>query len=108
MRRIATLAVLVVGVAGLPLGATGPAAALEVGDKVPDFTLPATIQETVSMHDYLGKKNVLLVRFIGAFTPTSTTEVAAVDRDPPNFDSQTTQVLRISSDFPLEHNPAPC
>ncbi len=70
MRRIATLAVLVTVAAGMLFGATLPAAALEVGDKVPDFTLPATTQETVSMHDFLGKKNVLLFGFVGAFTPT--------------------------------------
>ena len=70
MRRIPVHAMLVAVVAGLLLGAILPAAALEVGDKVPDFTLPATTQDTVSMHDFQGKKNVLLFGFIGAFTPT--------------------------------------
>lgn len=70
MRRIGLAAMCAVVAALLLVGATGPAAALEVGDKVPDFTLPGTTQDTVSMHDFLGKKNVVLFGFIGAFTPT--------------------------------------
>jgi len=44
--------------------------ALDVGQKAPDFTLPATTQEKWSLADVLGKKNVVLFGFIGAFTPT--------------------------------------
>jgi peroxiredoxin len=47
-----------------------PAAALEVGEKAPAFTLPATTTEKLSLADYLGKKNIVLFGFIGAFTPT--------------------------------------
>ena len=47
-----------------------PAAALQVGDKAPDFTLPATTTEKLSLSHYVGKKNVVLFGFIGAFTPT--------------------------------------
>ena len=70
MRRIA-IGVLLVAVAGaLALGPTAPAAALEVGDKAPDFTLPATTQDKLSLSEYHGKKTVLLFGFVGAFTPT--------------------------------------
>jgi len=66
MKRIGmcTLAILLV------VGSTTPAAALEVGDKAPDFTLPATTQEKLSLGELVGKKTVLLFGFIGAFTPT--------------------------------------
>ncbi len=52
--------------------ALGPTAlhSLEVGQKAPDFTLPSTTQEKWSLADVLGKKNVVLFGFIGAFTPT--------------------------------------
>ncbi len=43
--------------------------ALAVGDKAPDITLPATTQEKWSLSEVLGKKNVVLFGFIGAFTP---------------------------------------
>jgi hypothetical protein len=56
-------AILVVGSVKLVL-------ALSVGDKAPDFTLPATTQEKWSLSELVGKKNVVLFAFIGAFTPT--------------------------------------
>lgn len=43
---------------------------LAVGDKAPDFTLPATTQEKWTLSDLKGKKNVVLFAFIGAFTST--------------------------------------
>jgi hypothetical protein len=39
--------------------------ALEVGDKAPDFTLPATTGEKISLSQFRGKKLVLL-EFYGA------------------------------------------
>ncbi len=54
----------------LALASLSPATALEVGDKAPAFTLPATTTEKLSLADYLGKKSVVLFGFIGAFTPT--------------------------------------
>jgi hypothetical protein len=70
MRRIA-LGVLLGAAVALLIGGAGQAAALEVGDKAPDFELPATNQEKpLKLSDFLGKKNVVLFGFIGAFTPT--------------------------------------
>ncbi len=68
MKRIG-IAALVPLAAVLSLGSTG-LLALAVGDKAPDFTLPATTQEKWALSDVLGKKNVVLFGFIGAFTPT--------------------------------------
>jgi hypothetical protein len=68
MRRVARTLVQAAGL--LALSSVLPAAALEVGDKAPAFTLPATTTEKLSLADYLGKKNVVLFGFIGAFTPT--------------------------------------
>ena len=39
--------------------------AVEVGDKAPDFTLPSTTGEKISLNQFLGKKIVLL-EFYGA------------------------------------------
>ena len=47
-----------------------PAMALQVGDKAPDFALPATTAEKVSLADYVGKKPVVVFFYIGAFTST--------------------------------------
>jgi cytochrome oxidase Cu insertion factor (SCO1/SenC/PrrC family) len=48
-----------------------PAPALKVGDEAPDFTLKyfdGTDLKSVSLHDYRGKKNVVLAFYIFAFT----------------------------------------
>ena len=62
------VAVLLSGVI-LSIGASR-ALALQVGDKAPDFSLPATTAEKVSLADYLGKKPVVVFFYIGAFTAT--------------------------------------
>ena len=54
----------------LALGASGPAAAVEVGQPAPGFTLPATTGGDISLSDFRGKKFVL-IEFYGAdFAPT--------------------------------------
>ncbi len=50
--------------------AAGPrVAALEVGDKAPDFTLPSTTGEKISLSQFLGKKLVLLEFYGADFSP---------------------------------------
>jgi peroxiredoxin len=46
----------------------GQVMALQVGDKAPDFSLPATTAEAVKLADFAGKKPVVLFFYIGAFT----------------------------------------
>ena len=70
MRRIGIGAMLVAVAVVLLFGSPGPVAAVDVGDRAPDFSLPATTQEKVSLAEFKGKKNVVLFGFIGAFTPT--------------------------------------
>ena len=57
-------------VALVVLGSMAPAAALDVGDKAPDFALPATTAEKLSLSELVGKKTIVLFALIGAFTPT--------------------------------------
>ncbi len=68
MRRLTIALVRVAAV--LAFSSAWPAAALEVGEKAPAFTLPATTSEKLSLSDYQGKRSVVLFGFIGAFTPT--------------------------------------
>lgn len=56
-----------VGVA-LGLALAGPVRALEVGQKAPDFTLPAPGGKQVKLADLLGKGPVVIYTFIQAFT----------------------------------------
>lgn len=66
MRRIApSLIALLMGLAW-----AGPVAALEVGQKAPDFTLPGTGGKPVKLSELTPKGPVVLFTFIQAFTGT--------------------------------------
>ena len=66
-RRDALMVLLAgVGVAAIPL----VAASLEVGEKAPDFTLPSTTGEKISLSQFRGKKLVLLEFYVHDFGPT--------------------------------------
>jgi peroxiredoxin len=73
---------------------------LKVGDKAPDFTLLNTDWQKVSLHDYLGKENVVLAFYVLAFTGGWTQELKAYQSDIAKFKANGTQVLGISVDSP--------
>jgi peroxiredoxin Q/BCP len=54
----------------LALGLASPAAALEVGQKAPDFTIAGTGGKPVKLSEMLGKGPVVIYTFIQAFTGT--------------------------------------
>lgn len=60
----------VVLAAALGPTAASDAMALEIGKPAPDFSLPGTTGETVSLRQFRGKKIVLLEFFGAAFAPT--------------------------------------
>jgi cytochrome oxidase Cu insertion factor (SCO1/SenC/PrrC family) len=47
-----------------------PMANIKVGDTAPDFTLEDQNGQSHSLHDYRGKKNVVLAFYLWAFSPT--------------------------------------
>jgi len=56
--------------AGICLFGAARAQAMNVGDKAPDFSLPATIGKQARLADYLGNKVVVLFFYNAAFTNT--------------------------------------
>ena len=48
----------------------GMALALEVGEKAPDFTLPSTMGEQISLSQFRGKQHVLLEFYVRDHGPT--------------------------------------
>ena len=54
----------------LSLAVAGPAAALEVGQKAPGFTLPGPGGKQIKLSEMLGKGPVVIYTFIQAFTGT--------------------------------------
>ncbi len=61
---MATICLLLLGLSA------GPATALEIGKPAPDFTLPGTNGENVSLRQFRGQKLVLIEFFGAAFAPT--------------------------------------
>ena len=60
------LGVLLVGM----LGGAPVATALEVGEQAPDFTLPGTTGEKMSLSQFRGKTAVLIEFYVADFVPT--------------------------------------
>ena len=52
------------------VGSTRLSSALEVGDKAPDFTLPSTTGETISLSRFRGRKYVLIEFYVTDFGAT--------------------------------------
>ncbi len=61
---------LVLAGALLSLVLAGPAAALQVGQKAPDFTLAGVGGKQIKLADMLGKGPIVIYTFIQAFTGT--------------------------------------
>ncbi|RKZ13049.1 hypothetical protein DRQ53_13920 [bacterium] len=53
-----------------PIYEVSPMALIAAGATAPDFKLDSHLDETISLADFRGKKNVLLVSYPLDFTPT--------------------------------------
>jgi|RhiMetdeSRZDD1v2_1073273.scaffolds.fasta_scaffold3676655_2 hypothetical protein len=51
----------------LVLCLAAPAGALRSGDRAPEFALPATTADKISLGQYLGRKHVVVFFYIAAF-----------------------------------------
>ena len=76
---------------------------LQPGDAAPDFTLPATIGDKVSLSDYRGKKNVLLLFYPLDFSPVCSVETRECAEMLPTRGADDVQVLGISVDSLWSH-----
>lgn len=76
---------------------------LQLGDKAPKFSLPAHPSGTISLDDYIGKKNVILAFYPKDDTPGCTKEMCSFSDDLEKFNSANTQVLGISCDTKDSH-----
>ncbi len=71
---------------------------IQVGQKAPDLTLYSSSKEKISLNDFSGKKNVLLLFFPQAFTGVCTTELCGVRDDIAKYQNSDAEVLAISVD----------
>jgi glutaredoxin-dependent peroxiredoxin len=74
----------------------------DVGSKAPEFTLPNQDRQPVSLHDELGKSNVVLAFFPAAFSSVCTRELCTFrDQLGPLNHLAKAQVFGISVDTPF-------
>jgi len=69
-----------------------------VGDAAPDFTLTDQHGQRVTLSDFRGAKNVVVLFYPFAFTGTCTGELCAIRDDLASFDNDDTTTLAVSCD----------
>ncbi len=75
---------------------------LQIGDTAPDFSLSGTQSaDPVSLDDFRGEKNVLLLFFPLAWTGVCTKEMCGIRDSYSKYDGLDAQVLGISVDSPF-------
>jgi len=76
---------------------------LRAGDMAPDFTLPSNVGDKVSLSDYRGKKNVVLLFYQLDFSPVCSAENRECAQLAPGLASDEVAVLGISVDSLWSH-----
>jgi peroxiredoxin Q/BCP len=76
---------------------------VKVGDKAPDFELPAGNGEKVKLGDYLGKKIVVLYFYPKDFSPGCSKEACAFRDSYELFKDAGAEVIGVSSDTQESH-----
>lgn len=71
---------------------------VDIGERAPDFALPASTGGGVTLSSFRGRQNVLLVFYPLAFTPVCTSELSGLEGNAGIFERLDTQVLAISVD----------
>lgn len=77
---------------------------ITVGDRAPDFTLKSKSgddMKDISLSDYEGQKNVVILFFPLAYTSVCTEEMCSVSGGLADYDALDAQVLGISVDSPF-------
>jgi peroxiredoxin len=76
---------------------------VQVGTVAPDFTLVDQHRQPVSLSDFRGHKNVLLVFYPWAFTRVCGSELFAIRDELPSLQNDEVQVLTVSVDSVYSH-----
>ncbi|MFM2378316.1 MAG: hypothetical protein RLZZ143_894 [Cyanobacteriota bacterium] len=78
-------------------------AAIKVGDRVPNFSLPSQIGATVNIGDLIGKKSLVIYFYPKDDTPGCTAESCAFRDSYEVFTDAGAEVIGISGDSPQSH-----
>lgn len=71
-----------------------------MGQSAPDFTLTNQYGESISLSDFRGRKNVVLMFYPFAFTGICTSELCDLRDSQAAFDASDTEILSVSCDTP--------
>jgi len=74
---------------------------LKVGDKAPDFTLKSHLLENVTLSNYFGKANVVLLFFPFVNTATCEKELCSMRDGLAEYENLDAQILAVSVDSPF-------
>jgi peroxiredoxin len=77
--------------------------AVDVGDKAPDFSLKDQNNEVVTLSEFAGKRNVVLLFYPLAFTGVCQGELCSIRDDLSAFQNENVQVIAVSVDSPYAH-----
>lgn len=77
---------------------------LNIGDIAPDFSLPSSTGETISLKDYAGKKRVVLYFYPKDNTPGCTKEACSFRDNLSNIEAKDTVVFGVSPDSLKSHD----
>jgi thioredoxin-dependent peroxiredoxin len=83
------------------LGGMRETAAMEVGEKAPDFTLLSTTGEKISLSQFQGKQFVLIEFYGTDFAPVCAANLSARKADYSKFQHLNVQVIAINADNPF-------
>jgi peroxiredoxin len=72
----------------------------EVGQPAPDFTLTNQYGESISLADFRGKRNVVLMFYPFAFTSICTGELCELRDSQSDFEAGDAEILSVSCDTP--------
>ncbi|GAA4690681.1 peroxiredoxin [Streptomyces youssoufiensis] len=75
--------------------------AVEVGAQAPDFALRTQHGEQVTLSEFRGERNVVLLFYPFAFTGVCTGELRALRDELPKFVNDDAQLLAVSNDSPF-------
>lgn len=76
---------------------------LQVGDVAPQWTLAATDGSNISLADFRGKKNVVLLFYPLDFSPVCSLQLPAYQARKSEFDRRESEIFGISTDSKWSH-----
>ncbi len=81
----------------------GDVLTVKVGDKAPDFTLPSQLGDSVTLSEYVGKKNIVLYFYPKDETPGCTAEACSFRDSYDELANLGAEVLGISGQSVASH-----